>query len=121
MAECRWCTRNFELGRGGSAGRFCCSRHRVLFWGACRRWAEPAVTLGLMSIADLKAAATACTPRSGGISPPTAPEVGSEVDALGALLRDILDALSVDELAELPEVRNQLGGSGYRNNWGGEF
>jgi hypothetical protein len=40
---------------------------------------------------------------SGDISPATAPEEGSEMDALGALLRNILDALSVDELADLPE------------------
>jgi hypothetical protein len=103
MAECRWCTRTFEPRRGGSAGRFCCARHRALFWAACRRWAERAVTLGLLSVADLKADPAACTLISGGISPASAPEVGSEVGAFGALLCEILDTLSLDELAELPE------------------
>ncbi len=62
-ATCRWCTKTFEPRRGGSAGRFCCARHRALFWTACRKWAERAVSLGLVSIADLKADPAACTLR----------------------------------------------------------
>lgn len=89
MAECRWCTRTFEPRRGGNAGRFCCARHRTLFWAACRRWAERAVTLGLLSVADLKADPAACTPLPGTISPATAPEVGSEVDEAAVALAEL--------------------------------
>jgi hypothetical protein len=67
--SCRWCGRAFMPRRGGSAGKFCCARHRTLFWTACRKWAERAVSLRLLSVADLNADPAACTLLTGVISP----------------------------------------------------
>ena len=73
--SCRWCGRAFRPRRGGSAGKFCCARHRTLFWTACRKWAERAVSLRLLSVADLHADPAACTLLTGVISPAPVPEV----------------------------------------------
>jgi hypothetical protein len=101
---CLLCDRPFQARRtGGTPKKFCSPAHRNAFHTAARKWAEKAVAGGRITLDDLKADPAACTLISGGISPATAPEAGSEVDALGALLCEILDTLSLDELAELPE------------------
>jgi hypothetical protein len=62
---CIWCGRLFATRRtGGSPQRFCRSEHRNAFWTAARRWAERAVAIGVVTIAELRAGAT-CT-----LSPP---------------------------------------------------
>jgi hypothetical protein len=112
MAECRWCNRAFQPRRGGSAGRFCCARHRTLFWTACRKWAERAMSLGLLSVADLKADPAACTLLRAGISPAPVPKEGEGaaalLDDLNDFLITILDALTVEELNELPDPVSAL-------------
>lgn len=103
-ASCLWCGKNFEGRRGGSPQRFCSPMHRAEFHSAARRFAEQAVAAGIVTldaIRDGNLRARTLIPSA--ISPATAPEVGDEGDGLDALLSRILDALSPDELAELPE------------------
>jgi hypothetical protein len=67
---CLWCGRPFPVRRGGSRQRFCCAGHRTMFWGAARKWAERAVTVGILTVADIKnGAPAACTLRPSGMSP----------------------------------------------------
>jgi hypothetical protein len=74
---CPWCTQAFRPRRRGRGEKFCRSRCRLLFWAACRTWAERAVALGIISIADLKADPAACTPRWGGEAPLPCPDIPS--------------------------------------------
>lgn len=74
--ECLWCGKGLRLGRGRSAGRFCCAAHRTAYWTACRRLGELALTCGIVSIADLKAGPAACTLPQRAKSPPSVPEAG---------------------------------------------
>jgi hypothetical protein len=74
---CPWCGQTLRLRRRGSAGRFCCAAHRTAYWTACRKWAERAVALGILSVADLKADTEACTPFWGGNTTPPCPEIAS--------------------------------------------
>jgi hypothetical protein len=103
--RCAWCDQPFRMRHsGGHAQRFCRPACRRKFHAAVRRWGLDAVGTGALTIADIRnGPATTRALIRGGISLGTAPEAETEVDALGALLRDILDALSIDELAELPE------------------
>jgi hypothetical protein len=64
---CVWCGRSFRGRRGGSPQRFCCAAHRTAFHSAARRWAEHAVAVGMLAVADLKANPAACTLRLSGI------------------------------------------------------
>jgi hypothetical protein len=54
---------------GGSPQKFCCAAHRTAFHSAARRWAERAVSLGRLSVAELKANPAACTLPPAAISP----------------------------------------------------
>ena len=54
---CLWCDRTFTpLTTGGSAQKFCCTRHRQQF--AARRWTMRAIEVGLLSIDCLRASHT---------------------------------------------------------------
>jgi hypothetical protein len=58
-ACCLWCDRPFPLRMtGGSAQKFCCTRHRQQFWIAARRWTMKAIAAGLLSVDCLKASHT---------------------------------------------------------------
>jgi hypothetical protein len=60
---CPWCNKRFLPRCGGSPQVFCSSGHRAAFHSAARRWAEHAVAVGMLTVADLKAEANpaACT------------------------------------------------------------
>ena len=59
---CPWCGRSLHAcRRGGSPQKFCCATHRAAFHSAARRWAERAVSVGLLTADDLKADPAACT------------------------------------------------------------
>ena len=59
---CLWCDSGFEPRKGGSPQRFCNSKCRDAFHSAGRRWAEMAVSSGLLTAADLRnGPAEACT------------------------------------------------------------
>jgi hypothetical protein len=56
---CLWCDRTFTpRTTGGSAQKFCCTRHRQQFWIAARRWTMRAIEAGLLSVDCLKASHT---------------------------------------------------------------
>jgi hypothetical protein len=111
---CRWCGRASRTRRGGSPRVFCTSSCRTAFHSAARRWAECAVASGLLTVGELRRGdPAACTLLSGGISHGEVSEHRSSATvALAAppderlldLLGDILDELSVEELAVLPEA-----------------
>lgn len=101
---CPWCGRPFRARRGGSAQRFCRAKCRTMFWSALRHWGERAVAGGFLTVDAIKNGnPAACTPLPGTISPVIVPEEGDKQDALLDHLGAILESLSVDELAELPE------------------
>jgi hypothetical protein len=53
---CLWCDQTFTpRTTGGSAQKFCCTRHRQQFWIAARRWTMRAIEAGLLSVDCLKA------------------------------------------------------------------
>jgi hypothetical protein len=61
-AACQWCERPFEPRRGGSPQRFCGRECRTAFWSALRRWADRAISDGVLTSADIKdGTAAACT------------------------------------------------------------
>jgi hypothetical protein len=61
-SACLWCGTAFQATRqGGHVKRFCGARHRAAFHSAARRWVHRAVEVGLLSVADLKAARLTCT------------------------------------------------------------
>ena len=69
--ECEWCEQPFRPRHGGSPQRFCGSKCRTAFWSALRRWGERAVTVGILTIDDVKNAdPAACTLPGARISPP---------------------------------------------------
>jgi hypothetical protein len=76
ISECLWCGKALRSRRGGSAARFCCARHRLLYWAACREWCDRAIALGILTAEDLKADPAACTLAVGVEEPPPAPEIG---------------------------------------------
>ena len=53
-ASCPWCKAPFRPRRGGSPQRFCGSKCRTEFWIALRRWGERAISVGILTIADIK-------------------------------------------------------------------
>ena len=56
-ARCLWCNALLPTGRRhGSVRRFCCQAHRLALWTAARRWVLKALSTGLLSVGDLKAA-----------------------------------------------------------------
>jgi hypothetical protein len=58
-AYCLWCGRAFiPRATGGSAQKFCSTRHRQDFWIAARRWTLMALDAGLLSVDCLKAIQT---------------------------------------------------------------
>lgn len=84
---------------------FCASSCRTAFHTAARHWAERAVASGILTIAELRSGdPAACTLLPRGIPPTAVPQEAGDIDdALGELVGTVLDALSADELAELPE------------------
>ena len=62
---CLWCTRRFEARRrAGSRQTFRCSRCRIGFHSAARRWAERAVARGALTVVELRnGISEACTPQ----------------------------------------------------------
>ena len=101
---CRWCGRACRPRCGRSPRSFCTSGCRTAFHTAARRWAERALASGALTIDELRSGdPAACTLPPRGNSTATAPDIGDEDDALSALLSDILDALSPEKLAELPD------------------
>ena len=90
--ECRWCGTALRSRRSGSAGRFCSARHRAAYWTACRRFGEQAVSLGVVSVAELKADSAACTlARKGGAS-----SVCSTIDAVDQRAAEPLRRFAVE-------------------------
>jgi hypothetical protein len=54
-AKCKSCGREFAARRrGGSRQAYCCSSHRTAFRPATRLWAERALAVGILTIADLR-------------------------------------------------------------------
>ena len=104
-SACEWCGKPFRARRGGSPQRFCGAACRSAFWSALRRWGERAVASGILTLDTIKNGnPAACTPLPGTISPVTEPEEGDKQDALLDHLGAILESLTIDELAELPET-----------------
>ena len=54
-ARCLWFT---PRSTGGSAQKFCCTKHRHQFWIAARRWTMRAIEVGLLSVDCLNASHT---------------------------------------------------------------
>jgi hypothetical protein len=74
MISCLWCGSSFEPRRGGSPQRFCGRECRTAFWTALRRWGDQAIADGVLTIAELKGVATACTLlQRGSAAPPDGP------------------------------------------------
>jgi hypothetical protein len=51
---CVWCGRPVSPQRGGSPRRFCTSLHKAAFHRAARKWAERAIEVGVLTVADIK-------------------------------------------------------------------
>jgi hypothetical protein len=118
LPSCFWCNRPFRARRdGGCAQRFCQPTCRRAFHAAARAWALGAIARGTLTLADVKNSApatrrlltgtisTAMIP--GGPLRHAAAHVAAEetilpLDELSALLGDILDTLSTEELGQLP-------------------
>jgi hypothetical protein len=52
--RCLQCGGPFDPRRGGKQQRFCTPEHRAAFHADARRWAEAAVTAGLVSVRELQ-------------------------------------------------------------------
>jgi hypothetical protein len=116
---CPWCDRRFRPRRtGGRAQKFCRPLCRQAFHAAARAWALRAIAIGAVPVADMRnGAAATCALLPGATSTAAVPQApprhcerhgpAEEIlvlpDELGALLGDILDALSPEELGRLPE------------------
>ena len=98
-ATCLWCGQPFELRRGGSPRRFCCSAHRTAFHSAARRWAERAIAAGTLTVSNLRNSATeAYTLPTARVAPAAAPKAGEADDAILDRALKRLDSRSSDEL-----------------------
>jgi hypothetical protein len=116
---CSWCERSFRPRRtGGRVQRFCCPLCRRAFHTAARAWALNAIAVGALPIADLRngvaatralipgPASTEAVPQAPprqSARPAPAEEIVMLPDELGAILGEILDTLSPEELGRLPE------------------
>jgi hypothetical protein len=100
-----WCGCSFSPRRGGSEQRFCGSGHRHEFHSAARRYVDRAVATGILTVAEIQnGPAEPCALLSGSNSASPAP--GQAKDAMappGALLNDIIERLSEDQLNALPD------------------
>jgi hypothetical protein len=78
---CLWCGKPFTRRRsGGSRQTFCGQPHRIAFHTAARRWAERAITSGVLTIAELQnAAAGACTLSGGHETSDLVPDTSKSV------------------------------------------
>ena len=116
--RCLLCDKPFQARRtGGTPKKFCSPAHRNVFHTVARKWAEKAVAGGHITLDDPKRDPAACTliltafsvspvpqaPRQ--LPVPEAPpdEAALLSDELYALLGDILDRLSPEELGWLPD------------------
>ena len=62
LALCQWCETPFlPKAVGGHIKKFCSAQCRNLYHAAARKWVQRAVSVGLLSIADLKVAQASCT------------------------------------------------------------
>jgi len=112
---CCWCKRQFQPRQsGGRPQRFCRPTCRRAFHAVARAWALDELAAGRLPVADLKdglSTTRALVPTAFSISPahevprPEArpDEAALLMDELAALLGDILDTLSPEELGRLPE------------------
>jgi hypothetical protein len=119
LPSCFWCNRPFRARRsGGRAQRFCRPPCRRAFHAAARAWTLDALAEGRVTVGDFKnglRATRALVSAAFSVSPvleaprqllvPEAPpnEAALLSDELSALLGDILDRLSPEELGGLPE------------------
>ena len=52
---CAWCGRGFPPRTGGGLPKkFCSARHRKLFHSTARKFTEQAITLGFLTVDDLR-------------------------------------------------------------------
>jgi hypothetical protein len=117
---CLWCSRPFRPREsGGRAQRFCRPSCRRAFHAGTRAWALDELAARRVSIGDFKnslhatralvpaafsGSAVQEAPRQ--LPVPEAPPdeaAALQSDELGALLGDILDTLSTEEIGQLPE------------------
>src|SRR5215467_3484342 len=119
LPSCSWCDRPFRPRQsGGRAQRFCRPSCRRAFHAAMRAWALNAIAQGRLTLADVKNNAPTTrallvdpnltvsvpeVPRPLSRAPAIADETTLAADELGALLGNILDAVSPEELGRLPE------------------
>ena len=62
FAQCPWCGEPFTPKTvGGHRKKFCSARCRNRYHAAARQWVQKAVSVGLLSIADLKVVQASCT------------------------------------------------------------
>jgi hypothetical protein len=87
-----------------------------LFWGACRKWAERAVALGILSVADLKVDPAARTRRWREEAPPPCPDIRSTDQPSPEPLKRfvvevseaLINALAFRDFAIVPYQRDDL-------------
>ena len=62
MVPCFWCAKLFAAKKvGGHWKRFCSLTCKNRYHTALRQWAQQAIVLGQLSVADLKAVQASCT------------------------------------------------------------
>jgi endogenous inhibitor of DNA gyrase (YacG/DUF329 family) len=62
MTICPWCDQPFEAKKiGAHAKKFCSALCKNRYHTALRQWAQQAIALGQLSVADLKAVQASCT------------------------------------------------------------
>jgi hypothetical protein len=110
---CLWCNGCFEpRSDGGRAQRFCRPACRHALDAAGRRWIAAALASGTLTIDGLKdRAASTCALLPGTTSAASGSRAHRrdyvQLDELSALLGDILDTLSPEELGWLREPHKQ--------------
>lgn len=62
MSRCLWCDKPFRVRKiGAHHKKFCSPACKDRYHSALRRWAQEAITLGHLTVAELKAALASCT------------------------------------------------------------
>ena len=68
-AKCQWCGEPFPARKVGAHDKkFCSAACKNRYHTASRKWVQRALALGLLSVADLKAAQPSCTTRESAAS-----------------------------------------------------
>src|SRR6266568_2263693 len=112
LPTCLWCGKPFNSRRGGSRQAFCCPRHRISFHTSARRWAERAIAIGILTIADLQDGdPAACTLFSGGFSPRQVPDTAKHIFA-APRRSEVISGLALDEMMG-KQVRELIWGDPY--------